>query len=891
MACSIFARQWLILTAALLVLGSIIGWNIYSEHGAIDARERERLFVQAKVIDENLGRQLTAMNSALDSIRNELPHLEARKGGNEQIQRRLQAMRQAIPGIRALTIFDAGGTLTDRSPDQFVGQNFRNRDYFQIALKGGNPNTLYVAPPFLAKTNEYVINMTKLLLDDHGAFAGVISVSLDPGYFSTLLDSVRYAPDMVTSLVHADGKLFLSIPARPGVVGSNLAKPGSFFTRHLDSGQKVTVMTGIVQVSGDERMMVQTTIKPAAVPMSVPLILAVSRDLPSIFATWRMDSYKQAGLLALVLLITTSGLYFYQRRQRGYDSLVAIQEAEQKQAEAELRVAAAAFESQEGMIITDADGVILRVNKAFTKTTGYTAEEVVGRTPSLLKSDRHDAAFFSAMWQSIKKNGGWQGEIWDKRKSGEVYPKWLTITAVKADDGTVTNYVGTDIDITERKLAEDEITHLAFYDQLTGLPNRRLLLDRLGQALASSARSGRNGALLYIDLDNFKTLNDTRGHDKGDLLLQQVADRIATCVREGDTAARLGGDEFVVMLEDLSGDSKETASQAEVVGEKILAALDRPYLLAGVENRSTPSIGVTLFNGHQNSVEELLKQADLAMYQAKDAGGNTLRFFDPEMQVVVAKRAALEINLREAVQQQQFILYYQPQVAADGRPTGAEVLLRWLHPQRGLVAPAEFIPLAEISGLILPLGRWVLEAACGQLWFWAAQPETAHLTIAVNVSARQFHQKDFIDQVLEVLDRTGADPRRLKLELTESLLVDNVEEVIEKMSALKAKGVGFSLDDFGTGYSSLSYLKRLPLDQLKIDKSFVRDVLSDPNDAAIAKTIIALAQNMGLSVMAEGVETGEQRDFLAASGCHAYQGYLFSRPVPLADFEEYVRRA
>ena len=891
MAGTVFARQWLFGATALLALGSVIAWNIYSEHRAIDARERERLSVQAKVIDENLGRQLTAMNSALDSIRNELPYLEAQKDGSAQIKSRLQAMREAIPGIRALTIFDADGTLTARSPDQFVGQNFRSRDYFQLALKGGNPNTLYVAPPFLAKTDEYVINMTKVLLDARGKFAGVISTSLDPGYFSTLLDSVRYAPDMTTSLIHADGKLFLSIPARPGIVGRNLARPGSFFSRHRDSGQKVTVMTGIVQVSGDERMMVQTTIKPAAVPMSVPLILAVSRDLPSIFASWRMDSYKQAVLFALVLLTTTSGLYFYQRRQRVYDRLVAIQEAEQKQAEAELRVAAAAFESQQGMIITDANGVILRVNKAFTETTGYTAEEAIGQTPRLLKSDRHDACFFAAMWQSIMEDGGWQGEIWDQRKNGEIYPKWLTITAVKADDGTVTHYVGADTDITERKLAEDEIMRLAFYDQLTQLPNRRLLLDRLGQALASSARSGRNGALLYIDLDNFKTLNDTRGHDKGDLLLQQVAQRIATCVREGDTAARLGGDEFVVMLEDLSGDPKETASQAEVVGEKILAALGRPYLLAGAENRSTPSIGITLFNGHQNSVEELLKQADLAMYQAKDAGGNTLRFFDPEMQVAVAQRAALEINLREAVQRQQFILYYQAQVLADGRPIGAEALLRWPHPQRGLVAPAEFIPLAEESGLILPLGRWVLEAACLQLTVWAAQPEMAHLTVAVNVSARQFHHKEFVDQVQEVLERTGADPRRLKLELTESLLVVNVEEVIAKMFALKLKGVGFSLDDFGTGYSSLSYLKRLPLDQLKIDKSFVRDVLIDRHDAAIAKTIIALAQNMGLDVMAEGVETGEQREFLASSGCHAYQGYLFSRPLPPADFEEYVKRA
>ncbi|MDP2021882.1 MAG: bifunctional diguanylate cyclase/phosphodiesterase, partial [Hydrogenophaga sp.] len=386
------------------------------------------------------------------------------------------------------------------------------------------------------------------------------------------------------------------------------------------------------------------------------------------------------------------------------------------------------------------------------------------------------------------------------------------------------------------------------------------------------------------DLDNFKTLNDTLGHDKGDLLLQRVAQRLVFCVREGDTVARLGGDEFVVMLEGLSENPDEAATQAETVGEKILATLNQPYRLAGYENRSTPSIGVTLFSGHQTSIDELLKQADLAMYQSKTAGRNTLRFFDPAMQAMVSERAALEVDLREAVRQQQFVLYYQPQVVEDGRLTGAEALLRWQHPRRGLVSPAEFIPLAEETGLILPLGHWVLETACAQLATWANQPKTAQLSLAVNVSANQLHQADFVDQVLAVLSRTGANAKRLKLELTESLLVSDVEKTIAKMAALKAHGVGFSLDDFGTGYSSLSYLKRLPLDQLKIDQGFVRDILIDPNDAAIAKMVVALADSLGLAVIAEGVEIEAQRDFLAHLGCHAYQGYLFSRPLPLDEF-------
>ena len=563
---------------------------------------------------------------------------------------------------------------------------------------------------------------------------------------------------------------------------------------------------------------------------------------------------------------------------------------ERKQVEEQLHIAATAFDSQEGMMVTDPDGVILRVNRAFTETTGYTAEEAVGRTTRLLKSGRHNADFYREMWETINRTGGWQGEIWDRRKTGEEYPKWLTISAVKDDNGIVTHYVGTHFDITERKKAEEKIRELAFFDQLTGLPNRTLLLDRLRQAMTASSRDGSYGALLFIDLDNFKTLNDTLGHDMGDLLLKQAAQRLISSVRMGDSVARLGGDEFVLVLGGLGMSEREAAIDAEMVSEKVLAALNQPYRLGDVTHHCTASIGATLFSGHLTTIEDLMKQADLAMYKAKDAGRHTLRFFDPDMEVDVLNRAALEKDLREAVQEGQFLLHYQAQVVGEGRLTGAEVLVRWQHPLRGMVSPAEFIPLAEETGLILPLGHWVLETACAQLAAWASRPEMAHLTVAVNVSAHQFSQNDFVDQVLAVLNKTGANPQRLKLELTESLLVGNVQNTIEKMFALKARGVGFSLDDFGTGYSSLSYLRRLPLDQLKIDQSFVRDVLSDPNDAAIARTIVALAKSLGLGVIAEGVETEAQRDFLASSGCHAYQGYFFSRPLLLEGFEAFARR-
>ncbi len=565
--------------------------------------------------------------------------------------------------------------------------------------------------------------------------------------------------------------------------------------------------------------------------------------------------------------------------------------SERKRTEAELRVAATAFEAQEGMMVTDAQRRILRVNQAFTRISGYEDVEVIGQTPTMFSSGWHDNNFYAEMNGALANTGTWEGEMWNRRKNGEIHPQWLHVTAVTDDTGAVSHFVATVTDITQRKAAEDQIRQLAFYDPLTGLPNRRMLIDRLRHALASSARSAHCGALLFIDLDHFKNLNDTLGHDKGDLLLQQVAQRLLDTVREEDTVARLGGDEYVVMLEGLDESSEIAASQATTVGEKIITKLNWPYQLAGHEFHSTPSIGLTLFNGHEVEVEELLKHADLAMYQAKGAGRNGMRFYDPQMQAAVTKRAELEADIRQGILYGQFLLYFQPQVDGAGRVVGAEALLRWKHPSRGMVSPVEFIPVAEDSGQILTLGSWILETACAQLVEWADHPDTEALTLAVNVSTRQFRQQDFAQHILDMLDYTGANPHRLKLELTESLLADNLDDVIQKMSALRARGVAFSLDDFGTGYSSLSYLKRLPLDQLKIDQSFVRDLLTDPNDAAIVKTILALGQTLGMKVIAEGVETSAQQDFLRANGCTSYQGYLYSRPVPADEFLEFLQRS
>jgi diguanylate cyclase (GGDEF)-like protein/PAS domain S-box-containing protein len=557
-----------------------------------------------------------------------------------------------------------------------------------------------------------------------------------------------------------------------------------------------------------------------------------------------------------------------------------------KRAEEQMRIAAVAFQSRDGMVVTDANATILQVNQAFTDVTGYSATEAVGRTPALLKSGKQSTAFYRKMWQALLHEGSWAGEIWNRRKDGGIYPEWLSITGIRNDRGETTHYLGVFSDIRDPKEAERKILELAFYDPLTSLPNRRLLLDRLNHALAASKRGGLFGAVLLVDLDHFKTLNDTRGHEVGDQLLIEIARRLAETLRGTDTAARLGGDEFVILLEALNKDQTTAATHAELIAETIRTTISQPVTLEGNLYYTTPSIGVTLFQGTGQGTDALIRQADLALYQAKDAGRNSIRFYSPTMQALVDERVKLEEGLRRALSNGEFLLHYQIQVNSSGSPIGAEALLHWLPPGEAMIPPSDFIPIAEESGLILPISSWVLETACHQLSAWAANPATRDLHLSVNISARQFHQKGFVEEVKAVVQRSGARPDRLNLELTESLLLKNVDKAIQTMEALKEFGVEFSIDDFGTGYSSLAYLKRLPLSQIKIDRSFVRDIVDDPDDRAIVQAILALAHSLDLHVIAEGVETSEQRDFLAANGCWAYQGYFFSKPVPLEAFEQ-----
>ncbi|HTH94395.1 MAG TPA: EAL domain-containing protein [Rhodocyclaceae bacterium] len=603
---------------------------------------------------------------------------------------------------------------------------------------------------------------------------------------------------------------------------------------------------------------------------------------------WSMPIFDARGRV-----LGTFAIYGYEPSMPSPDELALVADCahiagiaiERAQADAQLREQASLLDKAHDAIIVRAlDHRILFWNRGAERLYGWSPDEVVGlHINQLLYAD---TSGFEDGTRRVLEHGEWLGELEQITKSGQsiwVEAHW---SLVRDDEGRPRSILAINTDISERKASEREIYTLAFHDSLTGLPNRQLLQNRLGQALSAADRSHANGAILFIDLDNFKSLNDTQGHDVGDKLLVQVAQRLNLCVRESDTVARIGGDEFVVMLGDLGQSRTDAANQAQHVARNIMQAFVAPFDLDGYECSSTPSIGIAMFSDAQLGVDELLKRADLAMYQSKAEGRNTSRFFDPEMQAAVLLRVQMEKDLRRAISQGEFVLYYQPQINAMGCLIGAEALIRWQHPEHGLVSPFNFIPVAESSGMILPIGAWVLETACRQLALWAQQPACAALSIAVNVSAHQLQHPDFVAQIGAALAQSGANPCRLKLELTESLLLENIEETIDKMHALQRLGVRFSLDDFGTGYSSLSYLKRLPLAQLKIDPSFVRDIMSNASDAAIVRTVIALGQSLGLEVIAEGVENQAQRELLLSLGCTCYQGYLFSRPLPIEQFKQ-----
>lgn len=556
----------------------------------------------------------------------------------------------------------------------------------------------------------------------------------------------------------------------------------------------------------------------------------------------------------------------------------------QKNSEEQLRIADAIFSTHEAIVVTDADETIIRVNQAFEDITGFTRAEVLGKSPSILKSGHHESAFYRRMWQQLRTTGSWTGEIWDRRKTGEIYPKWLSISVVRDTAGKITHYVSSFTDITERKASDARVQHLAYHDPLTRLANRSNLCERLTQALSQAKRNKTQLALLLLDLDNFKIINDTLGHQTGDQLLIEVAQRLLEAVRQSDFVARLGGDEFVIML-------PEIASSNDVVhvADKILRSISEPYLIDGQELRTSTSIGICLYPDDATEDQDLIKKADLAMYHAKSNGRGNYQFFSEGMQQAVLNRIGIERDLRIALEKKQFLLHYQPQLdLTTGRLMGVEALVRWQHPQRGLVSPLDFIPVAEETGLIIQLGDWILQESCRQLAEWRSVGIT-HIRMSINLAASQFSDRNLPARIQEIMVQNDLPAGSIDLEVTESMTMKSPADAVEMMKILTSQGQSLSIDDFGTGYSSLAYLKMFPISTLKIDRSFVKDIETDPDDASICDITVLLAHKLGMKVVAEGVETEAQLKYLLSIGCEKIQGYLISKPLPAGQAEQFIR--
>ncbi len=759
-------------------------------------------------------------------------------------------------------------------------------------------------------TGRWVTTLAYPMMDEEDRLIGVVGIAVDlmsfhPQYSSndltiSVLSGILNSDRVVISTTREDQSRIGKVSETPAAKimvqerEGQIVSTDPFGVSRIYSFGPVADTDWISFVSVEESTVLGPIIRLALIRLAYALSMLVAIVLITLMlARWISSPIER---ISKAISLIDSGDNHYRVDIDGplevreiSSELNALLDKRQKSDDIIRKLSLAVEQSPESIAITNLDAELEYVNLSFIKNTGYSKEEVIGKNPRVLQSGKTPEHTYAAMWEALTKGHVWKGELYNKRKDGSEYIEMATISPIRDESGQVTHYLALKEDITANKVAEERMLHLAYYDQLTDLPNRQLLLDRLKQAIVLSERSKQLGSILYIDLDHFKNLNDTQGHDAGDEFLKQVSARLLACVRESDTVARVGGDEFVVMLEDLHEDLSFAASFSKSIAHKILATFTLPFTINGNSYKSTPSIGIAIFSGYQHdTVDETFKRADLAMYDAKSSGRNTVKFFDQTMQIALTARTQVELDLRTALDQNQFCLYYQPQLDAQGRTIGAEALLRLQHPNDGLLAPENFIKVAEETGLILPIGNWVLESACNQLVQWNTKPETAGLTISVNVSARQFSNAHFVEQVLSIIESSGANPNLLKIEPTESLLLEDVPGTIEKMTVLRNQGVRFALDDFGTGYSSLAYLKKLPLDQLKIDQSFVSELPFNSNACSIVKAVITMANSLNLGIIAEGVETIEQRKYLFENGCYLYQGYFFGHPMPIEQFNQFL---
>ncbi|MCH4811531.1 bifunctional diguanylate cyclase/phosphodiesterase [Vreelandella neptunia] len=864
---------------ALLVMTVLFGWLLHEQYQQEIEAAESRITARANVVTEWAKGVFAQSGQALFGLTEILATQEIPDSDNTQLlQRSLENLTSYLPMIDEVGVFDSEGRLLASSrAGRDADIDISETRFFKV-FQHSQQREL-ITPLYWSKSDQrYYLYHGRRVDTPTGDFAGVAVSNIVPEVFSESLEQMSVFDGESISLVDSGLKFIARYPI-PGdqfPVGKQIES--SETAQRLVSGDATFSLSAKSPIDGRERLFRIQWVG------EYPMLAVVGIDLHELLKAWR----QRALILSLVMLVIAllgawGARHYLSRLALTYQLRQRIEEREQARAEAQ--IAAAAFQTHLGILITDARGCILKVNETFTRITGYSEAEIVGKNPRMFSTGLQNAAFYRRLWKGVIKAGNWEGEIWSQRKNGELFPEWLTISAVYSVEGTLTHYVATMSDISERKAAEQEIHQLAFYDPLTGLANRRLFMDRMGTALKELHRHQRCGALLFVDIDNFKQINDTLGHYAGDQLLQGIARRMGQMLRDTDTLARLGGDEFAVLIEGIDGSSAQTTQLAERIANKLLAILSEPIELAEESITITGCIGITLMSSGEHNVDDYLQQVDMALFQAKNSGRHTVCFFDPAMQAALLAHVRLEADLHLALANQQWQLYYQPQVNHHGTITGVEVLLRWQHPERGLVSPGEFIPLLESTGLINDVGEWVLEDACKQLVRWSEHPRLCELTISVNISPLQFRDDHFLRRVNDVFERTRAPLHRLKLEVTESLFLEARDDARDKMLALKAQGVRFSLDDFGTGYSSLAYLAQLPLDQLKIDQSFVQQVLESEANAAIVESTIVLAESLSLEVIAEGVETEAQQSWLLDHDCQAYQGYLFGRPVEAKAFE------
>lgn len=866
---------WSLICANLAVF-SLSGYSLYQSRLQYEMRAKTLTQNAANAAARNVANDIQKIDLALLDVVDELERQIAERGIDQKAMRTFLARHELrLPEVEALRVVNEMGrvVLGDKSLSD-NDANWEGHECFYYH-RDRVSHAMHIAKPALDRdSNLYVIRFARRYSHRDGRFAGIVAATVVVDNITLLLSGFDLGPHGTIYLRDTALGLIARFPPVPdtdlGRIGNRLVSETARMS--LDSGEQTSSYQAVA-ADGFERIYSFNRIERA------PMIVGAGMARDDYLSGWTEEAYKTLATLLVFMLLSMLSV----------EALLRLLNAIARES---VRNRIYLQCASDGIQIANAkEGKIVEVNSRLCEVLGFARDEmltmklsdwVVGWTPEVLYKEILPKLLASPSPSTV--------ETRLRRKDGSVIDVEVNVSSFYLED---TQYIYASYrDIGERKKAEEEIWSLAFFDPLTRLPNRRLLLDRLGQALISSERSLEYGAMMILDLDNFKALNDTQGHDVGDRLLIEVAGRVSSCVRKDDTVARLGGDEYVVLIENLGRTEASASGQAEQIAEKILESLNQTRLTTtdGQHYLSTASIGMTLFLGQSHSTDNLLKQADVALYQAKGAGRNTIRFFDNRMQELIEARLTMEAALRRGLEHGEFHLFYQPQIDQEQNLTGAEALLRWMPPNRSPVSPMDFIPLAEETGLIVPIGLWVLQNACTQLFEWSKNPAMRHLKLAINVSARQFRQPDFVEQTRAILERSGANPALLKLELTESVVLEHVDAVVERMLQIKKLGVTFSLDDFGTGFSSLSYLKRLPLDQVKIDQSFVRDVATDPNDAAIVHAIIAMSHSLGMEVIAEGVETSEQLAFLSASGCSNFQGYYFSRPMPITQFETYAQQ-